>query len=54
MFVFLITFILLYGGMHAYVFFRMRSAFSTGHLTSVLLVTWMLLMTIAPLLVRFF
>lgn len=51
---FLITFLSLYGGMHAYAFFRVRAAFSPGSATTALLATWMLLMTAAPLLVRFF
>lgn len=52
--IFLITFLSLYGGMHAYALFRVRTAFSTGPVTTGLLAAWMLLMTIAPLLVRFF
>lgn len=51
---FLITFLSLYGGMHAYAFIRVRTAFSPGSVTTGLLAAWMLLMTVAPLLVRFF
>jgi predicted MPP superfamily phosphohydrolase len=49
---FLITFLSLYGGMHAYAFVRLRGTFSTGLPITVTLATWMVLMTVAPLLVR--
>ncbi|MFH1028172.1 MAG: metallophosphoesterase [Pseudomonadota bacterium] len=52
--IFLITFISIYGGMHAYAFFRMRSLYTPGNATTAVLASWMVLMTIAPLLVRFF
>lgn len=52
--IFLITFISIYGGMHAYAFFRMRSLYTPGNTTTALLASWMVLMTIAPLLVRIF
>ncbi len=51
---FLITFLSLYGGMNAYAFFRVRSAFSPGSAMTGVLAAWMLTMTVAPLLVRFF
>jgi len=49
---FLITFLSLYGGMHAYAFIRLRSAFSPSHQTALLLAAWMILMVAAPVLVR--
>jgi len=49
---FLISFLTLYGGMHAYAFARLRGAFSPGHPTTAFLAGWMVLMTVAPLLVR--
>lgn len=51
---FLITFLSLYGGMHAYAFFRVRAVLPQSPSCRVLLVAWMVLMTVAPLLVRFF
>lgn len=53
MFLFLIGFIMLYGGMHAYAFFRLCHAFTTKP-TTALIMGWMILMTVAPLLVRLF
>jgi predicted MPP superfamily phosphohydrolase len=49
---FLITFLSLYSGMHAYAFIRLRGAFSPGPLPMALLAGLMGLLTIAPLLVR--
>jgi predicted MPP superfamily phosphohydrolase len=49
---FLITFLSLYGGMHAYAFVRLRTAFSPGQPATLILAGWMVLMTVAPLLVR--
>ncbi|MBK5277157.1 MAG: metallophosphoesterase [Desulfuromonadales bacterium] len=49
---FLITFLSLYGGMHVYAFARLRGAFSLGQQVTALLAGWMVLMTVAPLLVR--
>ena len=54
MYLFLITFLMLYGGMHAYAFFRVSRAFSLQFPLTVLLISWLLFMTIAPLLVRLF
>ncbi len=51
---FLITFLSIYGGMHVYAFFRLRAALSPSPAFSGVLVAWMLLMTLAPLLVRLF
>jgi len=50
---FLITFLTIYGGMHLYVFQRLRSAFALGHSSIWLLAVLMVLMTVAPILVRF-
>jgi predicted MPP superfamily phosphohydrolase len=52
MYLFLISFLSLYGGMHLYAFVRVRSSFSLGGATRALLAGWMLLMTVTPLLVR--
>jgi predicted MPP superfamily phosphohydrolase len=49
---FLISFLTLYGGMHVYAFARVRGAFSPGHTATAILAAWMVLMTVAPLLVR--
>lgn len=49
---FLITFLSLYGGMHAYAFMRVRRAFSLGKLATAILSGWMVLMTVTPLVVR--
>lgn len=49
---FLITFLSLYGGMHAYAFARLAGAFQPNHTVTVALAAWMILMTVAPILVR--
>jgi predicted MPP superfamily phosphohydrolase len=49
---FLISFLSLYGGIHIYAFFRMRGAFSPGRKTSTALVVLLVMMTLAPQLVR--
>jgi uncharacterized protein len=49
---FLISFLSLYGGIHVYVFVRLRQAISPGRPRTVVLAGWMTLMTVAPLLVR--
>lgn len=49
---FLISFLSLYGGMHVYAFARLRGAFSPGQPTTAILAGWMMLMTVAPLMVR--
>jgi uncharacterized protein len=49
---FLISFLSLYGGMHLYAFARIRGAFSPGQPATVILAGWMVLMTVAPLMVR--
>ena len=52
MFLFLISFLSLYGGMHAYAFVRVRGAFTPGQPLAAALAAWMVLMTFAPMLVR--
>lgn len=52
MYLFLITFISIYGGMHCYAFFRLHSAFQLQRQASWLLMSWMLLMTTIPVVVR--
>lgn len=52
MYRFLLIFFLLYGGIHAYAFWKIKSAFSPGAFVSVLLITVMILMVLAPLLIR--
>lgn len=54
MYLFLITFLALYGGMHAYAFFRIRAVLPQGSTAKIPLAAWMILMTLAPLLVRLF
>ncbi len=49
---FLITFLSLYGGMHVYAFVRLRGTFSPGQTAQALLAGALLMMTLAPLLVR--
>jgi hypothetical protein len=49
---FLITFLSLYGGMHAYAFARLRGAFLPNHTATIVLAAWMILMIVAPVLVR--
>lgn len=49
---FLISFLSIYGGMHIYAFARLRGTFSPGQSATILLAGGMLLMTVAPLLVR--
>ena len=53
MYIFLISFLALYGGMHLYAFCRLRTACSFRPACIRLLIAWMSLMTGAPLLVRF-
>jgi predicted MPP superfamily phosphohydrolase len=52
MYLFLISFLSLYGGMHLYAFLRLRGAFTPGRTAGTVLAVWMALMTAAPLLVR--
>lgn len=50
---FLLTFISLYAGMHYYAFRKVNTAFPLTILGTVVLVAWMVLMILAPMLVRF-
>jgi len=52
MFRFLLIFFLLYGSLHGYAFWKMKSAFSPGPVVSMLLMAVMTLMVLAPILVR--
>lgn len=49
---FLLIFILLYGGLHSYMFFKAKSSFSFGITTSIFLSLFMVIMVFAPILVR--
>lgn len=50
---FLLTFISLYAGMHYYAFRRVNAAFPLTTLCTIALVAWMMLMILAPMLIRF-
>jgi predicted MPP superfamily phosphohydrolase len=52
MYVFLITFLLLYGGMHLYAYLKLRDAFRPRPVQNGLLMFWMVVMTVIPLIVR--
>lgn len=52
MFLFLITFLSIYGGVHMYAFYRLHGTFSPSQPATALLSAIMVLMTLAPLLVR--
>jgi predicted MPP superfamily phosphohydrolase len=52
MFRFLLMFFLLYGGLHGYAFWKIRSAFFPGPVISVLVAAVMALMIVAPALIR--
>lgn len=52
MILFLLTYLLLYGGMHLYAFLRARGAFAMGTGTALSLALFMAFMTVAPILVR--
>ncbi|MEI6705181.1 MAG: metallophosphoesterase [Deltaproteobacteria bacterium] len=52
MYLFLISFLSLYGGIHLYAFYRLRAVFSPGWPVTLLLSVWMVVFTLAPLLVR--
>lgn len=51
--IFLITFLSLYGALHAYAYYRLRTSFHPSRTAAVRLAAVMVLMTIAPLLIRF-
>jgi hypothetical protein len=52
MIVFLVTFFLIYGGMHFYIFTKIRNAVSPGMYTRLSLIVFMVLMVLSPLLIR--
>ena len=54
MILFLLTFFTLYGGVHAYAFFRTRSAFGFGPGAGISLALWMGAMVVMPFLIRAF
>jgi hypothetical protein len=49
---FLISFFLIYGGVHLYIYLKIRSAVAAGPLAGLLLVLFMVAMVLAPVLVR--
>jgi hypothetical protein len=49
---FLVVFFLVYGGVHAYAFLKARAAFGFGFRTGLLVALFMLLMVLAPVIVR--
>lgn len=51
---FLLTFLLLYGGMHLYLFARVRGAFHLSSVGVIILIIFMVIMILAPVLVRMF
>ncbi len=51
---FLITFLLLYGGMHCYVYIRFKQSFRFSRRSSIIISSWLCFTTIAPVLVRIF
>jgi len=53
MILFLVTFLLLYSGLHLYLFFKFRAAFSPGTFASVCIALFMVLMILSPVVVRF-
>jgi uncharacterized protein len=52
MYLFLLTFFLLYGGLHLYFFLRIRAAFAPGSAVQVALVALLVLGLVAPIIVR--
>ena len=53
MILFLLTFFLVYGSLHLYVFLKVRAAFSIGLQANIFLALFMVLMILCPLIVRF-
>ena len=49
---FLITFLLLYGGMHCYAYIRFKQSFRFSRRSSIIISSWLCFTTIAPVLVR--
>jgi hypothetical protein len=52
MYLFLISFFTLYGGMHLYAFLKVRAVFALGTASSIFLILFMLTMTFAPLIIH--
>lgn len=52
MILFLFTFFLIYGGLHVYIFVKIKNAVPLGMLTRLFLITFMMIMVFAPLLIR--
>jgi uncharacterized protein len=50
---FLLTFFLIYGGVHVYTFIKLRGAFAFGAVASACFILFLALMVIAPVLVRY-
>lgn len=54
MILFLLIFLLVYGGLHLYMFLKAKTAFAVGTKTSISLLLFMAIMVFAPILVRLF
>lgn len=52
MILFLFTFFLIYGGLHVYIFVKIKNAVPLGMLTRLFLIAFMMIMVFAPLLIR--
>jgi predicted MPP superfamily phosphohydrolase len=52
MILFLLTFFLIYGSLHLYIFLKIKGALSLGTGTTILLISFMAVMVIAPVIVR--
>lgn len=52
MILFLLTFFLIYGGLHVYIFVKIKNAVSMGILTRLFLIMFMTIMVFAPILIR--
>ena len=50
---FLLTFFIIYGGMHLYAFLKAKAAFAFGAVTGLSLILFMLMMVLAPVIVRY-
>lgn len=48
----MITFLLIYGGMHFYLFLKLRKAFQPNNYKSWFMILWLIVMTVLPLFVR--
>jgi len=52
MMLFLITFLMLYGGMHCYAYIRFKESYRFSRRSSIIIYSWLCFTTIAPVLVR--